>query len=129
MRIAFAALVAVHALIHLMGFALEVNEAGTEVVSTVPRAEQLEKHDKDPHSRQKGDTDEYANFRARMAKPEYKELYRLRPSIAEFPNADCRNRNLRQFRVRGLAKVKTVTLWYVLAFNFLRMINLGVLEV
>lgn len=106
-----------------------VEIVGTEVVSTVPRAEQLEKHDKDPHSRQKGDTDEYANFRARMAKPEYKELYRLRPSIAEFPNADCRNRNLRQFRVRGLAKVKTVTLWYVLAFNFLRMINLGFLEV
>jgi len=33
MRIAFAALVAVHALIHLMGFALEVNEVSTEVVS------------------------------------------------------------------------------------------------
>jgi len=92
-----------------------VETAGTEVVSSLPRSEQLEEHGKDPHARQKGDTDQ--------------NLYRSRPSIAEFPKADCRNRNLRQFRVRGLAKVKAVTLWYVLAFNFLRMINLGVLVV
>jgi transposase len=106
-----------------------VEMAGTEVVATVPRSEQLEKHGKDPHARQKGDTDEYATFRARMAEVEYKELYRQRPSIAEFPNADCRNRNLRQFRVRGLVKVKAVALWYALAFNFLRMLNLGALAV
>ena len=101
--------------------------AGTEVVSSIPRSEQLERHGKDPHARQKKDTDQYANFRARMAEQEYRQLYRLRPSIAEFPNADCRNRNLRQFRIRGLAKVKAVVLWYALAFNFLRMINLGAL--
>lgn len=106
-----------------------VELAGTIVVSTVPRSEQLEKHGKDPHARQKGDTDQYASFRARMAEPEYKELYRWRPSIAEFPNADCRNRNLRQFRVRGLVKVKAVALWHALAFNFTRMLNLGALVV
>jgi len=104
-----------------------VESAGTEVVSTVPRSEQLIKHGKDPHARQKGDSDEYAKFRARMAEPEYQELYKLRPSIAEFPNADCRNRNLQQFRVRGLLKVKAVALWHALAFNFTRMLNLGVL--
>lgn len=103
-----------------------VESAGTEVVSTVPRSEQLEKHGKDPHARQKGDSDEYANFRARMAQDEYRDLYKMRPSIAEFPNADCRNRNLRQFRVRGLVKVKAVALWHALAFNFARMLNLGV---
>lgn len=101
--------------------------AGTIVVSTVPRAEQLKKHGKDPHARQRGDTDEYVQFRARMADPEYKTLYKTRPSIAEFPNADCRNRNLRQFRVRGLVKVKAVALWSALAFNFLRLIRLGAL--
>jgi transposase len=104
-----------------------VEAAGTKVVSTIPRSEQLEKHGKDPHARQKGDTDEYANFRERMAKEEYKDLYKTRPSVAEFPNADCRNRNLRQFPVRGLAKVKAVALWHALAFNFMRMLNLGVL--
>ena len=106
-----------------------VELAGTEVVSTVPRSEQLEKHGKDPHARQKGDTDQYASFRARMAEPEFQELYRWRPSIAEFPNADCRNRNLRQFRVRGLVKVKAVALWHALAFNLMRMLNLGALVV
>ena len=81
-----------------------VETAGTEVVSSIPRSEQLERNGKDPHARQRRDTDQYANFRARMAELEYQQLYRLRPSIAEFPNADCRNRNLRQFRVRGLAE-------------------------
>jgi len=105
-----------------------VEAEGTEVVSTIPRSEQLQKYGKDPHARQKGDSDEYARFRARMAKVEYQELYRLRPSVAEFPNADCRNRNLRQFRVRGLVKVKAVALWHALAFNLTRMLNLGALE-
>lgn len=106
-----------------------VESAGTEVVSTVPRSEQLEKHGKDPHSRQKGDSDEFANFRARMAKDEYRELYKTRPSIAEFPNAVCRNRNLRQFQVRSLVKVKAVALWHALAFNLTRMLKLGALTV
>ena len=104
-----------------------VEAAGTKIVSSVPRSEQLEKHGKDPHSPQKGDTPEYAEFRARMAEPQYQELYKTRPSIAEFPNADCRNRNLKQFRVRGLVKVKAVALWHALAFNFTRMLNLEVL--
>ena len=104
-----------------------VESAGSEVLSSVPRSDQLSKHGKDPHARQKGDSDAYANFRARMAKPEYQDLYKLRPSIAEFPNADCRNRNLRQFPVRGLVKVKAVVLWHALAFNLMRMLNLEAL--
>ena len=100
---------------------------GTKVVSTVPRADQLIQHGKDPHSRQRRDTEAYVTFRTRMAEPEYQQLYKSRPSIAEFPNADCRNRNLRQFRARGLVKAKAVALWHALAFNFLRMINLEAL--
>lgn len=100
-------------------------QAGTKVVSTIPRREQLKRSGKDPHSRQSGDTDEYVAFRARMAEDEYKDLYRQRPSVAEFPNAVCRNRGLRQFPVRGLAKVKAVALWHALAFNFTRMLHLG----
>ena len=98
---------------------------GTIVISTVPRSEQLRKHGKDPHQRQKGDSDQYEAFRHRMALPENQERYKKRPSIAEFPNADCRNRGLTQFRVRGLLKTKAVVLWHVLAFNLLRMANLG----
>ena len=98
---------------------------GTAVISTVPRSEQLRSHGKDPHQRQKGDSDEYEAFRKRMALPENQELYKKRPSIAEFPNADCRNRGLTQFRVRGLIKTKAVTLWHALAFNLLRMVEMG----
>jgi transposase len=105
----------------------EAETAGTKVISTIPRADQLERHGKDPHERQRRDTDEYAQFRARMSEPEYQERYKLRPSIAEFPNADCRNRNLRQFRVRGLAKVRAVAIWFALAFNFMRLIRLNAL--
>ena len=62
-----------------------------------------------------------------MADREYQELYKLRPSIAEFPNAECRNRGLWQFRVRGLEKVRIASLWYAITFNFLRMRHLGVI--
>ncbi|XZE51473.1 transposase [Planctomycetaceae bacterium SH139] len=96
------------------------------LVSVQP-TEQLDKHGKDPHSRQKGDTDEYAAFRARISEERCQEMYKQRPSIAEFPNADCRNRGLRQSRVRGFEKVKAVALWHALAFNFMRMVNLEVL--
>jgi transposase len=105
----------------------QAESGGTQVVSTIPRAEQLLEHGKDPHAPQRRDTEEYSLFRARMAEPEYQTLYKSRPSIAEFPNADCRNRNLRQFRVRGLVKAKAVALWHALAFNLLRLLNLGVL--
>jgi hypothetical protein len=97
---------------------------GTQVISSIPRAGELTRNGKDPHARQGRDTDEYATFRQRMADPEFQNLYKSRPSVAEFPNAECRNRNLRQFRVRGLVKVTAVVLWHALAFNFLRVLGL-----
>lgn len=102
-----------------------VEQAGTKVVSTIPRCEQLANHGKNAYERQKGDTDEYANFRARMSEEQYKEMYKQRPSIAEFPNAECRNRGLQQFNVRGLVKAKSVALLHAISFNLNRMLNLG----
>ena len=67
------------------------------------------------------------DFRQRMKTDEAKAILKQRPSIAEFPNAECRNRGLQQFRVRGLEKVRTATLWYAITFNFMRMRHLGVL--
>lgn len=99
---------------------------GTEVISSIPRAEQLKKHGKDPHAKQKQDTPEYVAFRQRMKDPANQELYKTRPSVAEFPNAVCRNHNLRQFNVRGLLKTTGVALWHALAFNFERFLNLQV---
>ncbi|MCA9223099.1 MAG: transposase [Planctomycetales bacterium] len=52
-----------------------------------------------------------AEWRQRMGTAVAQEKYKQRSKV-EFPNANCRNRGLRQFLVRGLDKVKTVVLWY-----------------
>ena len=62
-----------------------------------------------------------------MAKQEYRDMLKQRPSQAEYPNAVCRNQGLQQFNVRTLAKVKAVALWHALAFNFRRMLTMGVI--
>ena len=43
-------------------------------------------------------------WRERIQTEEAKSIYRERPSTAEFPNADCRNLGLQQFRGAMLAK-------------------------
>lgn len=102
-----------------------LERSGSQVFAPVQREEQMRDKGQDPYARRSGDTEEMFGFRQRMATDPAKETFRRRPSIAEFPNAECRNRGLNQFRVRGLEKVKVVTLWYALTFNFLRMIHLG----
>ena len=101
-----------------------VEQAGTAVVSSIHGAEAMKKRGNDPHARNRDDTDEYAAFRKRMAQPEIQELYKQRPSMAEFPNAECRNRGCRLLRVRGLEKVLSVALLYASTFNLMRMIHL-----
>ena len=81
----------------------------------------------DPHARRAKDTDEMFAFRQRMQTEDSKAILKRRPSIAEFPKAECRNRGLHQFRIRGLEKVRTVSLWYAITFNLMRMWQLGVL--
>jgi hypothetical protein len=102
-----------------------VEQSGSQVVAPMTHEDRILKQGGDPHERRPRDTDEMAAFRERMKSPEYKSLLKERPSIAEFPNAECRNRGLHQFRVRGLQKVRTSSLWYAITFNFMRMLNLG----
>jgi hypothetical protein len=105
----------------------KVEQAKSQVFAPMTHAERIEQRGGDPYERRAQDTEEMAAFRERMKSDEAKALYKQRPSIAEFPNAECRNRGLHQFRVRGLEKVKTVALWYAITFNFLRMQQLGLL--
>lgn len=104
-----------------------VEASGTEIYSTVHGAESMKKRGNDPHLPQRGDSPEYAAFRERMGRDEAIEVYKQRPSIAEYPNAECRNRGCRLLRVRGLEKVRSVALLYGSAFNLLRMMTLGVI--
>jgi transposase len=100
-----------------------VEAAGTKVIGAVPRAQEQLAKGKNPHERQPRDSDAYAAYRERMGTAEYQSIYRRRPSIAEYPNAEFRNRGLSRFRVRGLKKVKAVALLHALAHNLLRMMN------
>lgn len=102
-----------------------LEQRGSKVYAPIRGEDSMRKKGTDPHARQKKDTDETYAFRQRMATEEAKARYKQRPAIAEFPNAECRNRGLYQFRVRGLEKVKAVALWHGLTFNLMRMIHLG----
>jgi hypothetical protein len=103
----------------------EVEQAGTKVVSTVFGADSMKRRGTDPHARQRGDSDHFAAFRQRMGEPDWQKRYQDRPGIAEFPNAECRNRGCRLLLVRGLERVRSVALLYASTFNLMRMMNLG----
>jgi transposase len=105
-----------------------VEKRGSRVLAPILQEEFMRTRGNDPHARQPRDSDEMFAFRQRMATEEAKTKYKLRCSVAEYPNAECRNRGLRQFLVRGLQKVRTTTLWYAVTFNFLRMLDLGCLK-
>lgn len=102
-------------------------EQQSKVLAPVQAAKKRIAAGKDPFAKQKGDSPEMVQFRQRMKTEEAKTLYKQRASIAEFPNAEFRNRGLTQFRTRGLIKVKTEALWQAITFNFMRMVNLGFL--
>ena len=103
-----------------------------EQVSTGPKpttvyapVQKPKKEDRDPHLPRPGDSVAVAAWRQRMGTAEAKEIYKDRASTAECVNAQARNRGLRQFLVRGTAKVKAVLLWYALAHNLMRALALG----
>jgi transposase len=94
---------------------------GTTVYAPVPKSRNQAVDEHAPHRR---DTPAVAEWRRRMATPEAKTIYKERAATAELINAQARNRGLRQFRVRGVAKIRTVALWYALAHNLLRAVAL-----
>jgi transposase len=102
-----------------------LEERGTTVYAPVHGEAAMRKRGVDPFSRRKGDNGAMVRFRTRMATDEAKQIYKQRSSIAEYPNAECRNRGFTQLRVRGAAQAKAIALWHALAFNLMRMISLG----
>jgi transposase len=64
-------------------------------------------------------------FVAKMQTEEAKQTYRRRAPVAEFVNAWIKDKlGLRQFRLRGLAKVQTECLWASLTYNIQQWIRL-----
>jgi transposase len=100
-----------------------VGQRGVTVYAPVKVGVRQKREGTSSPARRRGDKEEVVGWRARMATPEAHEKYKQR-SKTEFPNATCRNRGLHQFLVRGLEKVKTLLMWYVLTHNLFRMVAL-----
>jgi len=65
-------------------------------------------------------------FAQRMQTEEGKAIYRQRGAVAEFPNAWIKEKlGLRQFRLRGLAKVLLEVLWAAMTYNIQQWIRLS----
>jgi transposase len=68
--------------------------------------------------------EEIDKFQERMALPEAKQLYRQRSEVAETPHLWMKAKfGLRQFHVRGLAKVAQEALWAALTYNILLLLR------
>jgi len=98
----------------------------TEVYAPVPeprakKDEQGNEVQQDKHQPKPDDSKAVAQWRARMASDEAKEIYKQRAATAECVNAQARNRGLLRMPVRGLSKVRSVVGLFVLAHNLMRM--------
>ena len=58
-------------------------------------------------------------WRQRMGEPESAEVYKVRSQVAEWVNAVRRNHDFRQVLVRGLEKVRSVTLLHVITHDLM----------
>lgn len=70
------------------------------------------------------DPEAIRKWRERMGTEQAKAIYKERAATSECVNAIARNRGLRHFLVRGLAKAKAVLLWFALAHNLMRAVAL-----
>lgn len=65
-------------------------------------------------------------FAEKMQTEAAKSIYRQRGAVAEFPNAWIKDKlGLRQFRLRGLIKVRLEVLWATLTYNIQQWIRLS----
>ncbi|HWH70014.1 MAG TPA: IS1182 family transposase [Candidatus Sulfotelmatobacter sp.] len=69
---------------------------------------------------------EVRQFAEKMQTETAKSIYKQRGAVAEFPNAWLKDKlGLRQFRLRGLIKVKLEVLWAALTYNIQQWIRLS----
>jgi len=78
----------------------------------------------DPQARKPGDSEAVAAWRKRMGTDAAKEIYKLRAQTAEWVNAICRNRGLRQMPVRGRSRCRNIALLHALTHNLFQALRL-----
>ena len=102
---------------------IEAVQSGAEgkgkctVYAPVPKPK---KEGVDRYAPHEGDSTEVAEWRKRMGTDEAKEIYKERGQTAECVNAQARNRGLIRLFVRGLEKVKAISLWLAIVHNMAR---------
>jgi transposase len=106
----------------------QTERGGTTVYAPVKEAERQQAAGQDPFTPRPSDSPTIAAWRERMGTAAAQALYKLRAPTAELSNARLRNQGVYQLRVRGLAKVKAVLWWHVLAVNLLRAESLRALR-
>jgi transposase len=96
-------------------------EAGVNVYRPPPTP----RDERSPYQPTASDTPEQAMWRELMGTFEAQEIYRERASTIETVNADLKeHRGLRQFPVRTLGKVTSISLWMALAYNIMHFADL-----
>jgi transposase len=100
--------------------ALNQPEQGRKVYAPVKEEEKQLAKGQDPFAPRSDESPELTEWRTRMGTAAAKTIYKERASTAECVNALARQRGLTQFRVRGLAKVRTIAVWFALAHNLRR---------
>ena len=88
--------------------------AGVAVFAPVPKPRGA---GRDPYAPLGSDGPGVAARRRRMGGEAAKAVHKQRAATAECANAQCRNRGLLRFLVRGIEKARTVGLWHALAHN------------
>jgi len=95
-----------------------------DVYAPIKNAEKEKTKGNDPYQPKPKDSPSVGAWRQRMGTEEAKTIYKRRAATAEWTNARARNWGLRQFLVRGLAKVRGVALLHALTHNLMQTILL-----
>lgn len=74
----------------------------------------------DPKIPKKGDSQAVIEWRGRLGTEEFADLYSKRPSSCEFSNMATKSNGMQEFGVRGLGKVRSMSLLHAIAHNMVR---------
>jgi transposase len=92
--------------------------AGTEVYMPIKNEKKEKAAGKDPYAPKRRDSAHVARWRQRMGLEASRAIYKRRAPVAEGVHAQQSNRGFKRFRLRGLTKARTESLWHALAHNF-----------
>lgn len=95
-----------------------------QVFAPIPNQKKKLAKGQDPFAPERRDTPATRDWRQRMGTAAGQATYQLRAATAEWVNALCRNRNLRQFPVRTRPRCRAVALLYALAHNLMQALRL-----